>query len=206
MQHLLLSLCLAASANANSLYNLTATDIDGNQISMSQYAGNVSLVVNVATYWGTTDANYKALATLQQKYAKQPVRFFLFPCNQFMSQEPNANSVIKTFAEKYLTLGTNVIMLSKTDVNKAIFSGKRCTKTDGCTAAAKDCCEANNGIYDYLQTVVPGKCDWNFNKYPIGTDGIPNGKRYGDSVVAPALEVDIDALLAASDVSMVQIL
>lgn len=50
MQHLLLSLCLAASANANSLYNLTATDIDGNQISMSQYAGNVSLVVNVATY------------------------------------------------------------------------------------------------------------------------------------------------------------
>ena len=66
------------------------------------------------------NTNYKALATLQQKYAKQPVRFFLFPCNQFMSQEPNANSVIKTFAEKYLTLGTNVIMLSKTNHLKLI--------------------------------------------------------------------------------------
>ena len=123
--------------------------------------------------------------------------FFLFPCNQFLSQEPNANSVIKTFAEKYLTLGTNVVMLSKTNVNKNLF-GHRCTKTDGCTPASKDCCEANNGIYDYLQSVVPGKCDWNFNKYPIGKDGVPSGKRYGDEIVAGTLETDIDALLAAS--------
>lgn len=192
----LLFLSSVAAVQA-SFYDLDAVGIDGQNISLSQYSGNVSLVVNVATYWGTTDANYKALASLQTKYAKQPVRFFLFPCNQFLSQEPNANSVIKTFAEKYLTLGTNVIMMSKTNVNKNLF-GKRCTSTDGCTLSSKDCCEANNGVYNYLQTEVSGKCDWNFNKYPIGKDGKPSGKRYGDEVVADTLSKDIDALLAAS--------
>jgi hypothetical protein len=39
-----------ADQNSTNLYDLTAVDIDGNAISMSQYAGNVSLVVNVATY------------------------------------------------------------------------------------------------------------------------------------------------------------
>ena len=105
--------------------------------------------------------------------------------------------MIKAFASKYLTLGTNVIMLSKTDVNKGLL-GKRCTSKDGCTASSKECCPANNGVYDYLQSTVPGKCDWNFNKYPIGKNGVPSGKRYGDETVAPALETDIDALLAAS--------
>jgi glutathione peroxidase len=190
-------LCAVAASQKSNLYDLSAIDIDGNNVTLSKYAGNVSLVVNVATYWGTTDENYKALSTLQQKYAKSPVMFFLFPCNQFLSQEPNANSVIKSFAEKYLTLGTNVLMFSKSNVNKNVF-GKRCTSTDGCTPQSKDCCEANNGIYNYLQGVVPGKCDWNFNKYPIGKNGIPSGKRYGDSVVADTLEKDIDQLLSAN--------
>ena len=150
--------------------------------------------------------NYDALATLQRKYAKQPVMFFLFPCNQFLSQEPNANSVIKTFAEKYLTLGegSKVLMLSKTNVNKG-FSGKRCTSTDGCLPSSKDCCEANNAVSDYLQTEVSGKCDWNFNKYPIAKTGVPSGKRYGDSVVAPALSTDIDALLEAANLPKEQV-
>jgi hypothetical protein len=38
-----------ASANAN-LYDLSGVDIDGNNVSFSQYKGNVSLVVNVATF------------------------------------------------------------------------------------------------------------------------------------------------------------
>ena len=33
-----------------SFYDLEAVGIDGQNISLSQYSGNVSLVVNVATY------------------------------------------------------------------------------------------------------------------------------------------------------------
>ena len=50
MATLLLLSSLLSLATANNLYNLTATDIDGNAFAMEQYTGNVSLVVNVATY------------------------------------------------------------------------------------------------------------------------------------------------------------
>jgi len=43
-----LKLTMAASAMAASLYDLSAVDIDGNQISLD-FTGNVTLVVNVAT-------------------------------------------------------------------------------------------------------------------------------------------------------------
>lgn len=45
-----LSLFTLASVSANNLYDLSGVDIDGNNVSFSQYKGNVSLVVNVATF------------------------------------------------------------------------------------------------------------------------------------------------------------
>jgi hypothetical protein len=110
-----------------------------------------------------------------------------------MAQEPDANSAVKAFAAKYLELGpqSNVVMLSKSTVNEP-----RCAAAGGCTPDSTSCCRSNNGIYEYLQGQVPGKCDWNFNKYPVGKDGVPNGKRYGDDVYAADLETDIDALLS----------
>lgn len=44
-----MSLAVLASAQA-SLYDLTAVDTDGNAVDMSLYAGNVSVVINVATF------------------------------------------------------------------------------------------------------------------------------------------------------------
>jgi len=48
----LLTVALLASvaAGQSSFYDLEAVGIDGQNISLSQYSGNVSLVVNVATY------------------------------------------------------------------------------------------------------------------------------------------------------------
>lgn len=126
------------------------------------------------------------------------MRFFLFPCNQFGSQEPHANSVIKSFAEKYLDLGagSSVVMFAKSDVNGP------CASVQGCQPSSTACCQANNAIYSYLESVVPGKCDWNFNKFPISSDGVPT-KRYPDNVYAPQLEKDIDALLPGASAAVV---
>ena len=92
------------------------------------------------------------------------MRFFLTPCNQFGGQEPNSNSAVKAFAAKYLDLSpqSSVVMLSKSNVN-----APRCAARDGCTPDSKDCCEANNQVYEFLQSRVSGNCDWNFNKYPV---------------------------------------
>jgi len=39
----------ATAASAQNFYDFSATDIDGSEISMSQYKGNVVVVVNVAS-------------------------------------------------------------------------------------------------------------------------------------------------------------
>jgi len=41
---------LVTSAMAASLYDLSAVDIDGRAVKMSDFAGNVSVVINVATF------------------------------------------------------------------------------------------------------------------------------------------------------------
>ena len=44
-----LAVAAAAPASAQTFFDLSAIDIDGNEISFAQYAGDVVLVVNVAT-------------------------------------------------------------------------------------------------------------------------------------------------------------
>lgn len=46
----------------------TAEDIDGKEQSMSQYSGKVLLITNVASQCGFTDANYKGLQKLYEKF------------------------------------------------------------------------------------------------------------------------------------------
>ena len=52
---------------ASSIYDFNATDIDGNEVSLSKYANHVCIIVNVASKWGKTAVNYNQLVTLQKK-------------------------------------------------------------------------------------------------------------------------------------------
>jgi hypothetical protein len=45
-----------------------ATDIDGTRRHLSEFAGRVTLVVNVASYCGFTDSNYRGLQSVYEKY------------------------------------------------------------------------------------------------------------------------------------------
>ena len=52
---------------ANSIYEFTAKDIDGNDVSLAKYRGHVCVIVNVASKWGKTDVNYKQLVEMYNK-------------------------------------------------------------------------------------------------------------------------------------------
>ncbi len=46
-------------------------DGDGKEVSLAQYAGKVTVVVNVASQCGYTEANYKGLTKLYKKFRDQ---------------------------------------------------------------------------------------------------------------------------------------
>lgn len=79
----------ALKSNADAFYDLADQKMSGERVtSMSTYEGSVLLIVNVASNWGMTDANYSQLVRLYDKYHTQGLEILAFPCNQFMGQEP----------------------------------------------------------------------------------------------------------------------
>ncbi len=78
------------------LYNFTMKDIDGNNVSLSEYKDKVILIVNVASKCGLTP-QYESLQTLYSKYSDKGFVILGFPANNFLSQEPGTNAEIKEF-------------------------------------------------------------------------------------------------------------
>ena len=85
---------------AETIYEFTVKDIDGNDVSMEKYRDNVLIVVNVASNCGFTKKNYQELNELYSKYKDSGLRIAAFPCNQFMNQESACEVDIKEFAKK----------------------------------------------------------------------------------------------------------
>ena len=50
------------------------------------FRGFVTLIVNVASFWGLTAKNYTQLVELHSTYAERGLRILGFPCNQFGKQ------------------------------------------------------------------------------------------------------------------------
>ena len=85
-------------------------------------------------------------------------------------------------------------MLAKSTVNKPHCK----TKRPRCGAGTDECCKGNNGVYSFLQSQLPGKVQWNFEKFLVGRDGKAI-KRYGSSTSPLDIVPDIKAALAATD-------
>lgn len=100
---------------ASGLYALEAVDIDGKTRSLSEFAGKVTLVVNVASACGYTDENYKGLMQTYEKYHKHGLEILGFPCNQFGRQESGTEAQIKNFCST--SYHVTFPMFSKVDVN-----------------------------------------------------------------------------------------
>jgi glutathione peroxidase len=73
--------------------------IKGDERKLSDYLGNVLLIVNVASQCGYT-GQYESLEKLNQKYGDKGLRVLGFPCNDFGAQEPGTNEEIVQFCDR----------------------------------------------------------------------------------------------------------
>ncbi|WP_419572012.1 glutathione peroxidase [Rheinheimera sp.] len=126
-------------------------DIRGNTVDLSQYKGQVVLVVNTASACGFTP-QYKGLEQLYQNYKERGLVILGFPCNQFGKQEQGDETEISSFCE--LNYGVSFPLFAKVDVN-------------GPDALP---------LFTSLKKAKPGlfgtqSIKWNFTKFLIGRDG-----------------------------------
>jgi len=159
---------------AKKLYEFTAKDIDGNEVSMNRYEGKPVLVVNVASNCGLTKNNYKQLNELYEKYEKSGLRIAAFPSNQFANEEPACDIDIKEFAKKN---NVKFDMFSKIEVNG----------------------DNAHPLYKWLKNQKGGilgfdAIKWNFTKFLIDKKGVPV-KRYAPTVEPKDIEKDIKSQL-----------
>ncbi len=163
----------SGTENDVSIYNFDATTIDGEEISLSRYKGNVLLIVNVASYCGYTK-HYKGLEELFRKYKDRGFAVLGFPCNQFGKQEPRTNEEIKNFCK------TNY------DVTFPLFSK---IEVNG---------ENAHPLYKFLRAkttgFAPDTIKWNFTKFLVSRNG-NNIIRYGHRTEPDSLAPDIEKYL-----------
>lgn len=113
--------------------------------SLCQYAGQVVLVVNTASFCGFT-SQYKGLEALNAQYKSRGLVVLGFPSNDF-AQEKGSNKEIAEFCES--TFGVKFPMFTKTQVTG-----------DGAAP-----------LFKQLTAQTGQKPRWNFHKYLIGRDG-----------------------------------
>lgn len=176
---ILVSILLASFlmlAPSKTIYNYSATTIDGEEISMKSFEGKVLLIVNTASKCGYTP-QYKSLESLYKKYHSQGFEIIGFPANNFMKQEPGSNEEIKSFCEK--NYGVSFPMMSKISVK------------------GKDI----HPLYSFLTSkeqngVIDGSVKWNFQKYLINQKGEVIAKfSPGDDPMGEDITKAIESLL-----------
>jgi len=154
-------------------YQLTATRLDGQLISMNDYAGKVVLVVNTASHCGFTP-QYAGLEALYSQYAAQGLVVLGFPCNQFGKQEPGGVDDISQTC--HINYGVSFPIFEKVEVNGS----------------------ASHPVFRYLKKALPGvlggRIKWNFTKFMIGRDGKPL-KRFAPYTTPEKMEAEILAAL-----------
>ena len=87
---------LAMAQEGNGVYRFSVKDENGKAVSLSQYEGQVLLIVNTATKCGFTP-QYEELEALYEDYKDKGFVILDFPCNQFGEQAPGTYEEIHSF-------------------------------------------------------------------------------------------------------------
>ena len=142
---------MSLNINAQSFYDLKATDINGEEFDFANLKGKKVLIVNTASKCGYTP-QYEGLQELFEQYGGDNFVIIGFPANNFMKQEPGSNEDIKSFCTK--DYGVSFPMMSKISVK-----GKEI-----------------HPVYEWLTKkklngFSNSKVKWNFQKYLIDEKG-----------------------------------
>ncbi|STH10974.1 vitamin B12 transport periplasmic protein (putative glutathione peroxidase) [Escherichia coli] len=97
----------------DSILTTVVKDIDGEVTTLEKYAGNVLLIVNVASKCGLTP-QYEQLENIQKAWADQGFVVLGFPCNSFWNKNRAAMKRLKLTVPPH---GGDVPMFSKIEVN-----------------------------------------------------------------------------------------
>ncbi|MCA9575617.1 MAG: glutathione peroxidase [Polyangiales bacterium] len=134
-----------------SLHDFSTLSLGGETVSLADFAGKATLVVNVASACGLTP-HYAGLEALQRRYAARGLSVIGFPCNQFGAQEPGDAEAIATFCST--EYGVTFPMMAKIEVNG----------------------ERRHPVYAWLSEANvgpegPGDIRWNFTKFVVDRQG-----------------------------------
>ncbi|MCS6944376.1 MAG: glutathione peroxidase [Sutterellaceae bacterium] len=160
----------------STVYDFSATTIDGRQQTLSVYQGKVLLIVNTASQCGFTP-QHAGLQMLHERYADRGFAVLGFPCNQFGGQEPGDEAQIAQFCQTRYRV--SFPLFAKVDVNG----------------------ETAHPLFVYLKAAAPGllgseAIKWNFTKFLVDRSGRVV-KRYAPQTDPLSIAPDIEALLAS---------
>ena len=167
----------AIQVQSQGIYNFSAPALDGRAISLSQYRGQVLVIVNTASKCGFTP-QYAGLEAIYRQYKDRGVTVLGFPCNQFGAQEPGTSVDIAQFCESNYEI--SFPLFARIDVNGADA----------------------HPLYKFLKSERSGilgvlglrAVKWNFTKFLVSRDGKVVG-RYAPTTTPAQLAPEIDKLL-----------
>ena len=158
----------------SKVYDYSATLANGTEVSLSDYKGQVLLVVNTASKCGFTP-QYEGLEKLYQDHKDSGFSVLAFPCNQFGAQEPGSTEEIVEFCETRFK--TSFPLFEKIEVNG----------------------DGTHPLYKHLKSSIKGimgteRIKWNFTKFLVSRDGEVVA-RFGSQKKPADIAREIKALL-----------
>ena len=158
-----------------TISDITVKTIDGQDKALSDYAGNVLLIVNVASYCGYTP-QYKGLEQLNQAYRQTGLRVLGFPCNDFGAQEPGTTDEISKFCDR--NYGVSFELFDKIHAKGS----------------------QQHPLYERLTHAIPPNSNvaWNFEKFLVNKKGevvarYPSSISPDDPELKAAIERELQA-------------
>lgn len=182
----------------STFHSFEEKSIDGKPVRLSEYAGKVVLVVNVASRCGFTK-QYAGLEALYEKHKDAGLVILGFPCDQFGNQEPGTEEEIKSFCN--LNYNVTFPMFSKIEVNgpnaNPLYAYLRKEQPG---SFSKETPGAER-LYEHLEKSLPevlgnDSVKWNFTKFLVDRQGNVV-KRFESAETPEAIEAEVVALLAA---------
>ena len=153
-----------------NLSNVVVRDAEGTAHPLSEWEGQVLLIVNVASRCGFT-RQYAGLQALQDTYGTQGLAVLGFPCNDFGAQEPGSLPEIQQFCST--TYGANFTLFDKVEMSEAPYT-------------------------ELVKADPAGPVAWNFEKFLVGKDGTVVARfKSGVEPDSVELKTAIEAALAA---------
>jgi len=159
-----------------TVFEFSAVTLDGIELPLSTFAGQVLLIVNVASRCGFTP-QYAGLETLYRKYANNGFVILGFPCDQFGHQEPGNAIEIKQFCSV------------KYDISFPLFDK---IEVNGSNA---------HPLYQHLKSAAKGllgseAIKWNFTKFLVDRNGMVL-ERYSPTDTPEKIEQDLNKVLGS---------